>query len=151
MAESIEINTKNLDKLLKAFKGKLPVAKVGILKDTAARSGDLNNPTIGAKHEFGLDGMPVRSFLRMPIIEKLSNELMTSGAIDDLNIKKVIQGGTILPWIKSLGALGVKIVLDAFSTGGFGKWPASNMSRKKVKQTLVETGQLRNSITWEVT
>ena len=49
-----------------------------------------------------------------------------------------------------MGAVGESIVQDAFSTGGFGKWKPSRMENKQTKQTLVETQQLRNSITSDV-
>lgn len=168
MNSNIELNDRALKQLIKAFKGKLPVVKVGILGKAQTRYEatfsdksksykvnkksqiETSNATIGARHEFGLDGMPVRSFLRMPLIENLNKALSKAGAFDDAALKKVIQSGTIRPWMNKVGVTAVAIVLDAFKTGGGGKWPPSNMARKKVQQTLVETGQLRNSITWEL-
>ena len=46
---------------------KKPVVKVGILGKSKQRKGVSTNYEIGLKHEFGKDGMPVRSFLRMPL------------------------------------------------------------------------------------
>lgn len=152
--ETIELNTKNLESLIKALKAEgrqMPTARVGILGDKTTRAkGEKTNAEIGAKHEYGLDGLPVRSFLRMPIAEKLQNYLEKSGAFDDRTMTKVAKEGSVKAWVEKIGLSGVAVVLDAFATGGFGLWKPSNMNRKKVKQTLVETQQLRNSITSDV-
>lgn len=150
MSKDVVIKTEGLDKLLKAIKGAQPMARVGILGDGDARRGDNSNATIGAKHEFGNDGMPQRSFLRMPITENLQAYIDRSGAFDKESLKKVIKSGSFFEWVKKLGVLAETIVSDAFDSGGFGKWKPSNMTYKKNHQTLVETQQLRNSITSEV-
>lgn len=145
-----------LEKLLKALgSARKPVVRVGIL-GAAAREpikGSKTAPSnaqIGAWHEFGTSKSPVRSFLRMPLSEKLQKELDSSGALDKDTMQGVIKSGTVIPWLKKIAVLAEGIVADAFDTSGFGKWKLSNMSRKKVHQTLVETQQLRNSITSEV-
>lgn len=177
-----ELKTTGLDALLKAFKGDLPKARVGILGDKNSRrttAGVLRqlraskiyksankegrreliadakmqsttNSSIGAKHEFGLEGMPKRSFLRVPIIEHFQSYLDAAGGFDKKTINKVIKENSVIIFVKKLGILGEKIVLEAFNTGGFGKWKASNMKYKKNKQTLVETTQLRRSITSDI-
>jgi hypothetical protein len=52
--------------------------------------------------------------------------------------------------LMKLGVLAKAIILQAFDTRGFGRWKPSQMQYKKVKQTLVETQQLRNSINFRV-
>jgi phage gpG-like protein len=158
MSQTIELKDKGLKQLQKAFKGKMVNVRVGILGKTTTRSvsrgtsGQVNtNATIGAVHEFGLGGMPVRSFLRMPLIEHLNKRLESSGAFEKSTLNAVVQSGTLKPWMNKVGVVAVGVVREAFATSGFGKWKTSNMSRKKVKQTLTETGQLRKSITWDVT
>lgn len=150
--DTIKMDTKKLDKLIKSLKGDLPVARVGILGDKNARVGKNanTNAQIGAKHEFGSDGMPIRSFLRVPISTKMQEYLDKSGAFDPAALKKVLNEGTIYTWVQRIGIIGESIVADAFDTGGFGAWPPSNMALKKNHQTLVETQQLRNSITSDV-
>lgn len=148
---TIEINTKGLDKLLKAFKGAIPVARVGVLGDKNKRAGKANsNATIGAKHEFGSAELPQRSFLRLPISENLQKYLDKAGAFDEEAVKRVIASGSVKEWVKLMAIVAESIVADAFATGGFGKWKPSNMAFKKNHQTLVETQQLRNSITSDV-
>jgi hypothetical protein len=148
--ETIEYNDRNLKKLIKAFDN-IPYVKVGILGKTKSRSeGDIDNVKLGVIHEFGTDKIPMRSFLRIPIAENLDQYLKSAGAFKKNVIKKIISEESLEDFVKKIGKVAEKIVLDAFNTGGFGKWKPSNMKYKKVKQTLVETTQLRDSITSEI-
>lgn len=151
MAVTLKID--GLQRVLKALKGKPPIARVGILGNSAVRSdakAGPNNATIGTWHEFGTPFLPVRSFLRVPISENLQKELEKSGAFTPEALAEVVKQKSLRPWVEKMAVLAEGIVSDAFNTGGFGKWKPSDMTRKRVKQTLVETQQLRNSITSEV-
>lgn len=153
MSETVYINTKGLEQLIKALKGKDLFVKVGVLGNKNIRNTKLHeetNAVIGARHEFGTDTLPIRSFLRVPISENIQKYLSKSGVFDQNMMKKVLKEGSFLEWIKKIGLVAETIVADAFNTGGFGKWKPSDMRYKKVHQTLVETQQLRNSITSEV-
>jgi hypothetical protein len=146
------VNFKNdvLRKLIAAIKDP-PKVRVGIFGDENARKGvEVTNAEIGAKHEYGQDGMPVRSFLRMPLTEKLQPYLDKSKAFTPEAMKKVNEDASIAPWLEKVGVVAEQVVAAAFNTGGFGKWKPSNMEKKKVKQTLIETQQLRNSIVSKV-
>lgn len=150
-----ELKLDKLDRLIGILSaGKMPMVRVGVLGAKSHRSkGDSKSPTnaeIGAKHEFGLDGMPMRSFLRMPLTEFLQKYLDKAGAFTEPLLKEVMVTASLTPWLKKVGIIGEQIVADGFQTGGFGKWKPSDMSRKRNHQTLVETQQLRNSITSEV-
>lgn len=148
----VELKMTGLEKLAKALKVKPPVARIGILGSNSSRTGGgASNATIGAYHEFGTSNLPQRSFLRIPISDNLEKEMESSGALDKDTLKAVIAGGTLLPWVKKIAILAEGIVAGAFDTGGYGKWRPSNMAYKANHQTLVETQQLRNSITSEVT
>lgn len=165
---TIEYNNIGLRKLQKLLKDDQPMANVGILgqNDTRSSGGltfeqvkaltkkfnpeENSNASIGMKHEFGNDGLPIRSFLRQPIIEQMQRYLDKTGPISEDLIKEMIRTGSMAPYIKKLGVLAETIIADAFDTGGFGKWKPSNMKYKHNQQTLVETQQLRNSITSEV-
>lgn len=146
----VKLSTKGLDDLLKAFGGKIPVARIGILHDEKRRNSDQDNADIGVKHEFGLDGMPMRSFLRVPLTDHIEEYLTKNNAFDKNVFKAVIRDKSIKQWVQIMAIQGEKVVADAFASGGFGKWKPSNMERKKVQLTLVETQQLRNSISSEV-
>ena len=117
----------------------------------ARKGGDGHtNAEIGIRKEFGEGHLPLRSFLRMPITEKFQQYLEASGAFTKETISEVIKEKSLYNWIKKFGILGERIVMDAFASGGFGQWKPSNMNYKKVHQTLVETQQLRDSISSEV-
>lgn len=150
----IEIDSKKLKDLIEVIKD-FPALRLGILGTKGPRS-DAQGPSnaeIGKKHEFGEDGMPVRSFLRMPLIEKMSEYLESpesSRAFDEDLLKEVMESKDAEPWMKQVGATAELCVQDAFDTGGFGSWKKSRMEYKKNHQTLVETKQLRQSISSEV-
>lgn len=151
MADSLNID--GLEKILKALKGRPPVAKVGVLGSTAARSGgSVNNATIGAAHEYGTTTIPQRSFLRIPLTQNLRGELESSGAFSKQAFDEVVKKKSLLPWVEKLAIIAEGIVLDAFDQQGPGWAPLSpkTLERKKVKQILTETQQLRNSISSEV-
>lgn len=153
--EAATLEMKGLDKLIKALKAVPPQIRVGILGDKSARTTPTSkqaptNATIGAAHEFGTSKLRQRSFLRVPISEHLAAKMENSGALDKDVLAAVIASGTIVPWAQKIAVLAEGIVAEAFDTGGFGKWKPSDMSKKKNSQTLIETQQLRNSITSEV-
>lgn len=66
MAEEDELDTKNLDKFIKALSKRISNVKIGILGG-GARDDGKTNAEIGAIHEFGTSTMPQRSFLRVQI------------------------------------------------------------------------------------
>lgn len=110
---------------------------------------------IGAVHEYGSpeNGIPQRSFLRVPLSNN-SNELFKQIS-KDLKFSK-INSNTALG---RLGSSGVSVVLEAFNSQGGGTWkelkPSTEARRKKGKgsgsnKPLIDTGQLRQKITFEV-
>ncbi len=86
----------------------------------------------------------------MPISTQLDKRMQASGDLDPSTVKEILKLGSVVPWLKRIAVMAEGIVLEAFDSGGFGTWVPSDMRRKKVHQTLVETAQLRNSITSEV-
>lgn len=155
MSDAFDVNTKNLDQIIKALKSNMSRARVGILGGKTARNpvpgeaGVNTNASIGAEHEFG-GKFPQRSFLRVPISENMQKEMDNSGAFDKDALAMVLKEGSPTAWLRKVAIIAERIVAEAFETGGFGRWKPSNMLRKKNHQTLVETQQLRNSITSEV-
>lgn len=160
----ITVNVRGLEQFIKSMKGKMPIARVGVLgnsvrapappkhpsvKEESKEPASLTNAEVGAFAEFG-QGKMNRSFLRVPITDKLNSYMEKDGLFDEEALKHFIQLGTLTPYVRILGAVAEQIVSDAFASGGFGKWAPSDMKNKKVHQTLVETQQLRDSITSEV-
>ncbi len=162
--ENDSIKVVGLEKLLKALKAKPPVARVGILASKThyaqLKPGQKQpkhaptNAEVGAAHEFGSParGLPQRSFLRIPISEHLEKYMVDSGALGVDEMQGVLKDGTVIPWMTKVAKIAEQIVFDAFNSGGFGKWPAWQTPgyENNTGMVLVDTTQLRNSITSEV-
>ncbi len=148
---TVELKDKGLKKLIKAFSEGIPSGRIGILGAAGKREGEgPSNAEIGAAHEYGTTTNPVRSFLREPINDHLDGKLKSSGAFSADTIKEVIATGNIRPYVEKICIVALAVVKEGFATNGYGKWKPSNMLHKTNKQTLVETTQLRDSITWDV-
>lgn len=118
----------------------------------------LTNAFIGAVHEFGSisHNIPARSFLRMPLRTKLPEILK----LHSMGMIRSILENRFPRWLQNLAMACENVVQDAFDTSGFGTWqplkPATLRHRKKSKIAgekplpLVDTGQLRSSISSEV-
>lgn len=147
----IKFDDKALQKIIEAFRdGQNMHARVGILGSTDARDdGKETNASIGTKHELGI-GVPQRSFLEMPIRTQLRPFLANSKLINAQSVADVANAGSLLPIVQKLAIAGEAVVVEAFQTGGFGEWIPSQMANKKVHMTLIESQQLRNSITSDV-
>lgn len=146
---TVELDTKNLDRLTRALKKRVAQIRVGILKG-GKRTDGLTNAEVGAFHEFGTSTIPKRSFLKTPISENLPSRLDSSGAFDSATLQEVASTQSVIPWLRKIAVIAEGIVADAFASNGFGKWVPSNMANKENHQTLVETGQLRDSVTSEI-
>lgn len=152
------MKTTGLDLMIKMMKEHKAKARVGILGSKNVRGKNqgpgMSNSEIGAIHEFGSPsrGIPQRSFLRIPISEHLSKRLASSGAFDKKSLNDAMAKGTFIPWLKKVAVLAEGIVGEAFATGGFGAWPEwkDPNYQNNANQLLVDTQQLRNSITSEV-
>lgn len=157
----VEIKLEGLDHLIKALKGaSVPKGRVGILGDQGQRAvsaedpaeGPLTNAQVGAFHIFGTSRTPRRDFLFKPINEHLNKRL--PGLFSKAELKAMVKAGTVRPLLEKACVAAEGIVAEAFDSNGFGEWAPlkeSTLERKETKQTLVESQQLRNSITSDVT
>lgn len=143
---SFEFKDLGLKKIAEALGQTEAHIKIGILGDGKPRNdGEKTNAEIGAIHEFN-----GRSFLRMPIIDHLQVPLLDAGAFDEETLKQIKKDGSLAPWLKKVAVVAENVIQKAFETGGYGKWKPSIMKYKKTKMTLIETRQLRKSITSKV-
>lgn len=156
-----KIDVRGLEKLIRSLSVSPPTIRVGVLGQKTSRvpaevegkeatPPALTNAEIGAFHEYGEGNNPERSFLRVPIAKRLDKALEKAGAFDKDAIARVMAEGDLTAYAEKIGVVASEISVEAFATGGYGEWPPSNMDRKTNAQTLVETGQLRNSITFDV-
>lgn len=136
-----------IQKQVKCYK-----ARVGILGSDINRqdANGITNSEIGVVHEFGNDKVPVRSFLRMPIMTHKKEILKEMGGT---KIRTAFAQKDYMRMFKLLGEKGRDIVLQAFETGGFGQWPDIAQSTKDAKGSsgiLLDTLQLKNAISADV-
>jgi len=128
-------------------------AFVGLPKDKVGGEiyGDGQNIIqIGAYHEFGTSKIPKRSFLREPFNTKKADIVKT---IDNQWRAIFEKGKDAETALNLIGVKATNISKGAFTTLGYGSWtpikPATALA-KGSNQTLIDTGTLRNSITWSV-
>lgn len=151
MKSEVTYDFDKLNKLVTALTGKFYV-KVGIMGSKNARkSGTVNNASLGAIHEFGtMSGkIPPRSFLRMPLAHQQTQILKDAG----IGMLGLLLKGDVLMVLKRLGIACENAVQLAFATRGFNMWRPNRVAtamRKKSDAPLIDTGQLRRSITSKV-
>lgn len=106
--------------------------------------------TVGAWHEYGFGNNPVRSFLRAPFAQK-QNELYE---FINKQFRLVLEGRKDVPAaLNFVGIFATDISKEAFSTSAGGTWPANTaytINKKGSSKPLIDTGTLRNSLTWSV-
>ena len=168
---SVSMDIKKMQRLYESLKTR-PHILVGVFQsDSARKEKGLTNAELGSYHEYGAPehGLPKRSFLREPIADHVQDIM---AAAKGANLKELlVTGGAMKVW-KAIGVAGEKVVLRAFDTGGFGKWPSLknatiwsklkgsvatkankfwNVKAGNVGQgILVKTGQLRRAVSSRV-
>lgn len=164
----IKLNTTGIDKIKKMLVENKYAVQVGILGEKAAdrkktvtnkagkhkagkQSSSQTNAEIGLIHEKGSlsRNIPRRSFLEMPLKQKLP---LQSSVIRTAMLEALEKGHSIF-FYQTLGLISEKIVLSAFNSAGFGSWPANSartIARKGSSMPLIDTGQLRKSISHRV-
>lgn len=131
-----------LDKLITSFSAKGNTIRVGILDDSPRKDDkSLNNPTLGAIHEFGTAKIPARSFIRIPLMENLQGMLQANASY----LGKSIENGDLPQMMTKVAELAADIVSEAFDSQGYGKWAPNQAGTTP----LVDTGQLRASISYD--
>lgn len=174
----VKANIDELNKLTRFLKENYKV-RVGILGNKASAEHDsksgLTNVEIGTFHEFGTSKMSQRSFLMMPLQEKLSKEIpkFKKYIFKQFFVKKAPK-----EFYQELGSKALDIIEEAFNTSGWGQWKPLTASstaawERKVqirgwqnakrittfrkglrlslgRQILTSTGKLRRSISMKV-
>jgi hypothetical protein len=167
----VTTNTDGLNSLIQASQ-EAYVVRVGILGSSAAAQhqrrqtgelkkngghkigenpSDMTNADIGLVHEKGVKSLniPRRSWLKTPLEDNLPEYFEKIGPealeliITQQNVKNY----------ETLGVVAEQIIQKGFETGGYGKWaPLKPMTiaLKNSSAILIDTGQLRKSITHEV-
>lgn len=149
----IRFNLQGLEELRDQVGGTF-ITRVGILGAKNARSGveGMSNSEIGVVHEFGSESrnIPPRSFLRFPIEQK-AHDLVKG--MTTTSVRNAVERRQYRKVFQILGVIAEGIVQNAFSTGGFGSWQKlkqSTINAKGSSAILIDTGELRRSITSDV-
>lgn len=144
---NIKLNTKGLQALKKQLKD--VEIKVGLPKGTPRNDEGVSLIEIGATNEFGspAKGIPERSFIRIPLDNAKEKyfKIATKQGIDILNGKQTIDGA-----IEKIGIWGQTVIKKSFTNNN---WEANSQTTIDIKgssRPLIDSGQLRQSITWEV-
>ena len=118
----IDANIDGLESLMKSLKKDYRL-RVGIMGSKASAQHDskssLTNADIGAFHEFGTSKMTQRSFLLMPLQEKLSEELPK---MKKIIWRQIFEKNSIEQFYNDLGAKALDVIENAFNTNGYGQW-----------------------------
>lgn len=127
--------------------------RVGVLDDAPKEEGegrsggDLSLLEVAALHEFGGGNVPQRSFIRAGVDENLPEIRKVQHAL----AVQVFKGSTTLPVaLDRLGAKVAALLQNRIARGIDPPNAASTVARKGSSKPLVDTGQLRASITWKV-
>lgn len=176
---TLQINTVKLEALQKALGIKYR-AEVGILgasphnrkmvgprmetvrsasgkgRPSQTMASSVTNAMIGAAHEFGVKNtkgagwrVPPRSFLWMPLTMHLMEFVNAKADV----INKKLNMAEVHGCYELLGIIAENVVQEAFKTEGWGAWPKLKpitIQRKGSDHILIDTGQLRKSITSRV-
>lgn len=129
------------------------VVRVGIMGNKTNRKNDvgITNADVGFIHEFGTSKIPKRSFLRMPIFQKNEDIL---AYVKKAGALKKLAKGKMVEVLADIGIACERVILQAFASSGWGDWATnapSTIRRKKSDSPLIDTGQLRRSISSVVT
>ncbi len=150
---SITFNLDGMEQLAKQLAGTYR-ARVGILGSDAARNdgGELNNAEVGVIQMFGshTHNIPARDFLVMPI---QLNQRAIIKQLETNTVKAAIEAKDYKKVFMLLGFAALQWIDQAFATGGFGHWEPlkpQTVRRKKSSAILIDTSQLRRSITSDV-
>ncbi len=132
-----------------AKQSRKPTVDVGVLAEEDSRDDAFGNVQLGTVHEFGSGNghIPERSWLRATIEENRERYRAL-----ERKLAAAVLRGKLAPET-ALGRLGAKIVGDIQTRIAAGIDPEleeSTKERKGSDKPLIDTGQLRQSITWEV-
>jgi len=127
---------------------------VGVLGSNADKThgeSSTTNAEIALTHEMGSfsNKIPRRSFLKDPIDFRINRIIDKT---QELINKYITEQGGAEKILTLIGLEGEAIVQEAFETSGYGQWSSlspSTIEAKKSSAILIDTSQLRSSVTSE--
>lgn len=124
---------------------------VGIPNDENSRqdSGEITNAELGIIHEFGVPerGIPERSFMRSTASEESEN----LGRLGNAQVAECLEGNASAHDVfATIGTYLQGKVVEKITDGEFEPNNENTVKSKHSSKPLIDTGQLRASITYEV-
>lgn len=124
---------------------------VGFPGETQSRSeGGINNPTLAYIHEHGAPAanIPARPFLE-PGIANAEGEILK--AFED-GVRGALKGSpsALQNSLHMAGIIAVRAVQDKITAGPFAPLQPRTVARKKSSRPLIDTGQLRQAVSYVV-
>lgn len=143
-----DIDQKAIDKLRKRLVGSGKVVNVGFPQGKHEEDG---TPVamIAAVHEFGSpsQGIPERPFLRVAVQRNRQKYAM----LNHTNLVKMLRGQTTVETaLGQLGEMAKGDVQTEIRSGDFKPLKAATIKRKGSSRPLIDTGQMVQSISWEL-
>lgn len=141
-----------INRLKAALAGKRErLVSVGI-PSTAKEEDGSSSAVVAAANEYGTANIPERPFLRTGVRKNLPKYKK----LNETNLKAVVNGKSTID--KSLGLLGLMAsqdVKDEITNGNFAPLDAKTIAARKRRSVgsskpLIDTGQMRESITYEI-
>ena len=124
---------------------------VGFPGDTQARSdGGINNPTLAYIHEHGAPAanIPARPFLE-PGVANAEDDILRAF---EAGVQRALSGdnSALANSLNLAGVIAVRAVQDKITTGPFAPLAPRTVRRKGSSKPLIDTGQLRQAVTFVV-
>ena len=124
---------------------------IGFPGETQSRSeGGINNPTLAYIHEHGAPGanIPARPFLE-PGVENARDDILRAF---EAAVRRALGGDrtALTNMLDLAGVIGVRAVQDKIMAGPFAPLQPRTIARKKSSRPLIDTGQLRQAVTYVV-
>lgn len=146
MRVKISDKDKGYAKMLKALTGKSPTLKVGVFGEEASKEHEgVSNGELATIHEFGL-GVPERSFIRSWVDE--NQDKAASFLRQQIEVQLKNGSEDFRQAIERLGLFCVAGIQARMSEGIPPPLAASTIKAKGSSTPLINTGQLRSSVTY---
>lgn len=143
-----DFDGKFLARLQRALSGKpKKVVHVGFPEGGPDKENGMSVAGVAAVHEFGGGSVPERPFMRTGIRRGLPDQAKLNTA----NLKAVARGTLTVP--QALGQLGLMAATQVqreILEGDFAPLKDATVNRKGSTKPLIDTGQMRQSVTFEI-
>lgn len=143
-----DFDGKFLKRLARALSGKSKkVVHVGFPEGGPEKENGISVAGVAAVHEFGGGNVPERPFVRTGIRRGIPEQM----ALNKANLKAVVHGTLTVP--QALGQLGLMAaghVQQEITEGTFEPLQEATINRKGSSKPLIDTGQMRQSVTYEI-